>query len=69
MASRLKVIQSLEEEIVVVLIWMGWGCIVCPSVLFDTFDKKITDSNFNAEFLNVYAFINILMALSKVTEL
>ena len=42
MASGLKVIQSLEEDIVVVLIWMGWGCIVCPSVLFDTFDKKIT---------------------------
>jgi len=37
--------------------------------LFDNFEKKTADSNCNTKFLNVYAFINILMALSKVTEL
>ena len=54
--------QSLEEEIIVVLVWMGM-------FVLQLFEKKTADSKFNTKFLNVYAFINILMALSKVTEL
>ena len=57
--------QSLEEEIIVLLVWMGMFVLQ----LFDNFEKKTADSNCNTKFLNVYAFINILMALSKVTEL